>query len=219
MKKYKNNKGFSLVEVLLAVVLLALVATPVIQLFLSSMKTNKRSREILCANEIAQESMEYIESCDFENDLYPVFTADGDAVRFPGLSYSASNWSTLQAAYNSAMVGFHSFDDFVSKARASVVPKGTAQTNYVEWTEGDVNCFGVVFFNLRTKYDKNDEDYYDEIVVFKENKENSSDEYFIYDVTLTVYSVENKTNDDGSVSVSRFRDKMCSMNGSIVNKR
>jgi prepilin-type N-terminal cleavage/methylation domain-containing protein len=65
MKKEKmklNSKGFSLVEVLLAIVILGLIAAPVLQMFYTSYQINNKSKRMLNAAELAQTTMEAITS-------------------------------------------------------------------------------------------------------------------------------------------------------------
>ena len=72
--KLKNikfqKKGFSLIEVLCAIVLLALVATPVIQIIYSSFSMNIKSKEMLVAADLTSEVMEYASSLAFEDHSY-----------------------------------------------------------------------------------------------------------------------------------------------------
>jgi prepilin-type N-terminal cleavage/methylation domain-containing protein len=57
-----NNKGFSLVEVLLAVVILGLIAAPILQMFYTSYQINNKSKRMLNAAELAQTTMEALTS-------------------------------------------------------------------------------------------------------------------------------------------------------------
>ena len=61
-KKGKNNKGFSLIEVLLAIVILGLIATPIMQIFMTSYKVNNRSKRLLVAADISNNIAEGISS-------------------------------------------------------------------------------------------------------------------------------------------------------------
>lgn len=58
----KNNRGFSLVEVLIAVSILTVVVTPIISTFISSSKLNFKAKRELAATEIAQNMFETITS-------------------------------------------------------------------------------------------------------------------------------------------------------------
>ena len=78
----KNGKGFSLVEVLCAIVLLAIVATPILQVIYSSMAVNIKSRKMLGASDLLSDTMEFVSSLTFEDYSYK----DGDTTKYvPGL--------------------------------------------------------------------------------------------------------------------------------------
>ncbi|MBR0112185.1 MAG: prepilin-type N-terminal cleavage/methylation domain-containing protein [Clostridia bacterium] len=63
IRKKLNNKGFSLVELLLAVVLLAIVVLPLLQVFTLGADITRRSRKIGEATAIAQNIQETIVAC------------------------------------------------------------------------------------------------------------------------------------------------------------
>lgn len=72
MKKIKGcelNKGFTLVEVLLAIVILGLIAVPILQMFFSSYKINEKSKRMLTAAELAQTTIEALSSQTYEENL------------------------------------------------------------------------------------------------------------------------------------------------------
>lgn len=69
-KRIKNDKAFSLVEVLCAIVLLALVATPVIQAIYSGLNLNLKSRKLLGASDITSGVMEFVSSTVFDDYKY-----------------------------------------------------------------------------------------------------------------------------------------------------
>ncbi len=66
-KNLKKQKGFSLVEVLCAIALLALVAAPVIQVIFSSLSVNAKSRKLLAATDLSSAIVEYISANAFED--------------------------------------------------------------------------------------------------------------------------------------------------------
>ena len=82
-KLHIKHKGFSLVEVMCAIVLLAIVVTPIIQIAFNSLSVNARSRKYLTAADITSDTMEFISSLTFEDYSY---TDSGNNTRdVPGL--------------------------------------------------------------------------------------------------------------------------------------
>ena len=73
-KKKSSNLGFSLLEILLAVVLLVIVVTPLIQTIYTSMALNKKARVLMSATELGQSYVELFESMTYTeiNTLYTV---------------------------------------------------------------------------------------------------------------------------------------------------
>ncbi len=72
MKKIKGcelNKGFTLVEVLLAIVILGLIAVPILQMFFSSYKINEKSKRMLTAAELAQTTIEALSSQTYDENV------------------------------------------------------------------------------------------------------------------------------------------------------
>lgn len=66
MRRKLNNKGLSLVEVIIAVVILAAVVAPTMRLFASSASYNNKSRESQRAYAIAESAMESFKAYDLE---------------------------------------------------------------------------------------------------------------------------------------------------------
>lgn len=58
MMKLKNNKGFTLVELVVSIAILGIIITPLSSLFISTIKNNVRAEDKLIANQLAQEYME-----------------------------------------------------------------------------------------------------------------------------------------------------------------
>ena len=71
LKKKRNNQGFSLVEVLLAVCILGLVAAPVLQMFYSSYAVNVKSKRYLAAADLMQTTLEKVTSMSYESITTP----------------------------------------------------------------------------------------------------------------------------------------------------
>ena len=57
----KDNKGFTLLEVLVAVIILAIIAVPMLRSFVTAYRVNARSREMMRATTLAQNEMEIFE--------------------------------------------------------------------------------------------------------------------------------------------------------------
>ncbi len=57
----KDNKGFTLLEVLVAVIILGIVVVPLLRSFVSAYHVNARSREVMRATTLAQNEMEIFE--------------------------------------------------------------------------------------------------------------------------------------------------------------
>ena len=68
-KMKKNNSGFSLLEILLAVILLAIVVTPLIQTVYSSMSLNKKARIMMGANDVGQSIVEHYEAMTYDGNI------------------------------------------------------------------------------------------------------------------------------------------------------
>ena len=62
--RQNNNSGFSLVELLIAVTILAIIVIPLMHLFITSTKINVKSRETLRSTTIAQDIMEGCKAYD-----------------------------------------------------------------------------------------------------------------------------------------------------------
>lgn len=87
-RKLNKDAGFSLLELLIAVVILAIIVIPMLNLFLSSHKLNIRSRQTLRATTLAQDIMEGLKAYDIEE---------------------------LKAQFNTPADGFYVIDDNVIK--------------------------------------------------------------------------------------------------------
>ncbi len=63
---HKNQKGFSLVEVIIAMVVLAIIAVPICHAFVTAAKTNAKARKQASANAVAENVMEGINAYTYE---------------------------------------------------------------------------------------------------------------------------------------------------------
>ncbi len=90
MKSKLNNKGFSLIELLIAVIILALVTVPILSLFTASMRTAVKSGEIGAATTTAQNVAEMVEALDFSdviNSPELLFDTGAHYMKFEGNRY------------------------------------------------------------------------------------------------------------------------------------
>ena len=87
-KKPQNNKGFSLVEVLVAMLIIAIICVPLIRSFVVSANVNKKAKRIQNATDVAQSVAEYFSNNSMEDlkvlvdsdDYSSVKDADGNDV-------------------------------------------------------------------------------------------------------------------------------------------
>lgn len=100
--KLKNNRGFSLVELVVAIALFAVVVTPVMNTFISSARVNQRARKIMIATDICQDIIEGYSEMTYETiagGLNSFGTVDlGGAVRFSSVNSDKYNISANYCA-------------------------------------------------------------------------------------------------------------------------
>ena len=74
MKEYTerrqlNNEGFSLIELLIAIVILSIIVVPLLHSFVTSARTNAKSRNTMHATAIAEDVMEQFEAHTLETPM------------------------------------------------------------------------------------------------------------------------------------------------------
>lgn len=62
-----NNKGFSLIEIVIAIAILTLLLTPIVSQLSNTMKVNRKAKEQQYENENAQYTLEYFQSTSLKN--------------------------------------------------------------------------------------------------------------------------------------------------------
>lgn len=126
-RKLNKNAGFSLLELLIAVVILAIIVIPLLNLFLSSNRLNIKSRQTLRATTLAQDIMEGLKAYDIEeiktqftpgNDFYVIddnlikgaiaeetaMEVDGSGNPTPGIYYFSLRDVSMQGSKFDALV-------------------------------------------------------------------------------------------------------------------
>lgn len=78
-RRQLNNEGFSLIELLIAIVILAIIVVPLLHSFVTSARTNAKSRNTMHATAIAEDVMEQFEAHTLEEmaDTYEAATPTG----------------------------------------------------------------------------------------------------------------------------------------------
>lgn len=81
MKATNNNKGFTLLELLIAVIILGIVIVPMLHSFTSSHRINAKSKQYMRATTLAQDEMEIFEKEKIEdlkdNAKFPLYAVTG----------------------------------------------------------------------------------------------------------------------------------------------
>ena len=75
-RRQLNNEGFSLIELLIAIVILSIIVVPLLHSFVTSARTNAKSRNTMHATAIAEDVMEQFEAHTLEEmaDTYETAT-------------------------------------------------------------------------------------------------------------------------------------------------
>lgn len=68
--KKRNNQGFSLVELIIAVTILAIAMIPMIRIFIAGANTNAKAKKRLMATSVAQDVMEGLEATNLKELAY-----------------------------------------------------------------------------------------------------------------------------------------------------
>lgn len=94
MKNQKNSKGFTLVEVLIAVSILAIAVIPLLANFVTSSRVNVKSKRTLNATTVAQNIMEGISAFGVESAIVQLEdqTASPVKLRFMPEGMNVGNW-------------------------------------------------------------------------------------------------------------------------------
>ena len=214
-KEKKNNLGFSLLEILLAVVLLAIVVTPLIQTIYTSMALNKKSRIQMGATDLGQSMIEYFESQTYP-DIKDLLEDTGNTVSIAAINYAGLCKDVSSGSY----YGQSSTESYTMEERK----RGWAQYSAL-------NCYTAIMSGQSDKFicHKSNDDYdfyainkinsngfeYD-LVIFITPIIDTGD-YNVYEVQVDVYY--NDYNDPNIVFTAHDRNNlMATYKGSVFNK-
>lgn len=78
----KDNRGLSLVELIIAIIILAIAVTPLLRSFVTSANTNQKAKRIMRATSVAENIMEAMKPLTLE-EIVLQLSNDGDAAHMP----------------------------------------------------------------------------------------------------------------------------------------
>lgn len=136
----RDNKGFSLMEIVVAVALFAIIVLPVMASIVSSIRLNQKSRKLLIANDTCQTIMEGFSGMTFDQIAKSVATHYGTDDVVSG----ANAFSSISAnAYNTK--------DNIDKATSwplTNIPESSISANSIKITGvGTISCNDLISGN------------------------------------------------------------------------
>lgn len=207
-KKLMNGKGFSLLEVLLAIVILGLIAAPILQIFITSAHINNNSKELMAATEVATMTMEHITSMKMdggEGSARDYFTKTGDLTRIPGVGYKATS-SDLGVTY-SDYAGF----------KGNTTPGSDDSGNEVVYYAGASDNSNLGLMMNQVTYNN----YTFDVLVWCKATD-ASGKFFTYDVTVEVYAIDSQQVEasDGSTYTDyiHYQERLVTISGAVANQ-
>lgn len=125
--KLSRNAGFSLVEILVAIALLAIVIVPTMQSFITSAIVNKNSRKLMIATDLAQSIVEGFADNDYQ-DIKKAFGPTGIATASLSGNRALSSISGNQFDSYNMMENAReiTFDDFIVSSNKAQITFGTS---------------------------------------------------------------------------------------------
>ncbi len=212
MKRMKRNRrksdsrGFSLVEVLLAIVILGLVAAPILQIFVTSAQINNRSRKIMAATDVANLTMECLTSMKFDEEIKTVFTEPASSPRIDSLAYTSTAQDLGTSHGTLELFESHVVTNCTGHVGKKVLYNSIMGDQCLGLAMPDVEYNGFTF---------------DMIIWFESNKE-GSDAFYTYDVVVEVFDSEDGVVEDAdgnkSTTTVHYAEKLVIVNGAVVNK-
>ena len=106
--KFLGNKGFTLVEVLVAVAILALIAIPLVANFAMSSRVNQKSRKNLDTTTMAQNVMEGMNAYSAEDIIkqFDSYSGAGQSLKFLPTGTTVDSYGELQHGVDSKTIGY-----------------------------------------------------------------------------------------------------------------
>ncbi len=203
-EKPNSDKGFTLIEVLLAIVILSLVSAPILRGFIVTANTSARARTILEATDVAQLIVEEISATTFEDTdgFKDTFLATASKERISSVGYTASGDSSYATLIQAQFVG--KMVDLTENPGDASYP---LKTCYFNGQAGDDGSKIVAMTNV--EYDGKK---YDVMISYKPNSSEGT-KYYTYDIRVKVYG-----QDVAADSVKHFQHLFVTLDTQISNK-
>lgn len=205
-----SKHGFSLVEVLLAIVILALIATPIASAFYTSLSTNLKSRKLMAATDFTSSIIEELEKQTLEEIQYNMEHNSIGEEDSPNRIVSVGVTKESHPAVK--LEGVNGLDDFIVKCQnLKLNDRCMYYTNF--WGEdGKVHTCYFIYQVDFSEYEDDKYAYlYDCLIeVYPNEAMTEGDEYGVYVVDVSTYNSSDKE--------SRLTDRQVQMTGSVFNK-
>lgn len=212
-KILKSKNGLSLVEILIAMVVLALVAGPICKCFIMSAEINRKARKRMCANDCAQTIMEGFADKTYDEIVDTIKALNGAGAISPQRMFSkindnvyntnttlkdlpmGPNVSVNSISKNSISTSAGSFDTKNINVSENLVVLGKINESIDRAVKAEGDVKGLYSFKGASNIacaleycDVQSGSYnFDVVVSFYPMAENSSDSWYPYLIYLTVY--------------------------------
>ncbi len=199
----KNNKGFTLIEVLLAIVILSLVSAPILRGFIVTANTSARARKIMEATDVAQLVVEEISASTFEKSggFQETFLKTDSTKRLSSVNYIA------EGEVNGVLIQPQWFNNMQSLTENPADATYPLKKCYIN---GQVGADGYKLVALpNVEYDG---EKYDVMIGYKPNTSEGTT-YYTYDIKVSVYGQEK-----GTDTIKHFQHLFVTLDTQISNK-
>lgn len=128
-KLIKNKKGFTLIEIIISIAILAIIITPLTSVFTGTFKMNTNTRENMEANHLAQKYMEYWKANPL--DSFAEMTENGKTYKFKDVTENGYAIRTMVQVFSPPPAESPSVSPSVSATPADyTMPTGGNPTDF-----------------------------------------------------------------------------------------
>lgn len=235
-KVNRNNKGVSLIELLIAIALLAILIVPVFNSFITSARINRDARKLMNATDVAQTLMEGFSDKSFADIKTAVSILDSSDIsgnnafstinngiynaRDNHVSYTQTDWNDLNTVSSNTLIFqtmTYSNRTLVSNNAVSI---NTAFGNcartaismnetqrLVTWSDNAGVALLMAYTNI-----VHEGYHFDAIISFIPMAENTSDKYYPYNIRIYIYDADITADPS-----TRMTEPIMMMDGGIAN--